>query len=103
MYFKLKLPRKSGWYTQFFTTGWRSISLASSAASSAESPGTARCSSRMRVFSNGVYITTRPALAVARTLAPAGFGGGGGGRPPPNGARGGGNPAPDENRESHAL
>src|SRR2546422_7680975 len=71
MYFKLKLPRKSGWYTQFFTTGWRSISFASSAASSAASSGTACCSSRMRVFSNGVYITTPSALAVARTIAAA--------------------------------
>src|SRR5881409_305115 len=47
------------------------MSLASSAASSVASSGTACCSSRMRVFSNGVYITTRSALAVARTIAAA--------------------------------
>src|SRR5439155_508868 len=37
----------------------------------AESSGTARCSSRMPVFSNGVYTTTRWARAVARTIAAA--------------------------------
>jgi len=72
MRFRLKAPLEVGViHHSSSTTGYRSISFASSAASCWREVGHRELQLRIRVFSNDVYVTTRVALAVARTIASA--------------------------------